>query len=321
MVIREGIRNSSCGGPLATNTAFGWVLSGDISKPASQRVLCSHVTLEQLVQRFWETEEVDRGTLMTDEETQVERHFMDTHSCLPSGRFMVRLPVQATISQLGYSRVQAVKRLQSQERRLLQDVDKYRMYREFIKEYIDMGHMRLVNSQQPLPSTQCYYLPHHAVIKESSTTTKLCVVFDASAKSSTGLSLNDVLKVGPKTQQDLFSILIRFRTHPIALVADVEKMFRQILVHPNDVHLQRIVWRNTPEETIQDYELLTVTYGTASAPYQSTRCLNQLAVDEEASFQAASKVVLRDFYVDDLVTEATTTQEAITLSHDICVLL
>ena len=66
------------------------------------------------------------------------------------------------------------------------------------------------------------------MFKDSSTTTKLCVVSDVSAKTTSGISLNDRLMVGPKNQKDLFSILIRFRMYPVALPSDIAKMHRQV---------------------------------------------------------------------------------------------
>ena len=68
----------------------------------------------------------------------------------------------------------------------------------------------------------------HVVKKDSSSTTKFRIVFDASAKSSTGVSLNDTLLVGPTMHPTLVDILIRFRLHRIALVADVGKMYRAV---------------------------------------------------------------------------------------------
>jgi hypothetical protein len=128
-----------------------------------------------------------------------------------------------------------------------------------------------------------FFLPHHAVFKESSTTTKTRVVFDASAKRTTGVSLNDVLMVGPKIQQDLISIVLRFRMHIYAMTTDISKMNRQIRVHPEDYDLQRILWRKSSDEPLKQYQLLTVTYGRAPAPFLATRCLNQLASEEASS--------------------------------------
>ncbi|XP_078051866.1 uncharacterized protein LOC144478016, partial [Augochlora pura] len=165
-----------------------------------------------------------------------------------------------------------------------------------------------------------FYLPHHAVIKECSSTTKVRVVFDASAKSSSGISLNDALLVGPTIQDNLWAILIRFRLHMFVLTADIEKMFRRIKMHPDDAKFQKILWRDSKEESIQTFQLNTVTYGTASAPFLAVRCLQQLAEDERNRFPNASRIFKKDFYVDDLLTGASTLNEAISLRIELIAL-
>ncbi|UYV61747.1 hypothetical protein LAZ67_1006288 [Cordylochernes scorpioides] len=102
----------------------------------------------------------------------------------------------------------------------------------------------------------------------------------------------------------------RFRTYPVAITADIEKMYRQIRIHPEDADYQRILWRPSPEEPVVDYRLLTVTYGTTSAPFLAMRTLQQLAEDEGQNYPEASRVTLNDFYVDDLLTGAQTIAEA-----------
>ncbi|XP_054722391.1 uncharacterized protein LOC129232176 [Uloborus diversus] len=100
------------------------------------------------------------------------------------------------------------------------------------------------------------------------------------------------------------------RCHRIALTGDIEKMFRQILVTEDDVDFQRIFWRERPEEPLKEYRLLTVTYGTACAPYLSIRTIQQLAHEEIKQFPEASKVALEDFYVDDLLTGTNSKEDA-----------
>ena len=90
-----------------------------------------------------------------------------------------------------------------------------------------------------------FYLPRHTVIRKDSLTTKIRVVFDSSAKTSSGVSLNDSLMIGSTIQDDLFSLLTRFRTHIYALTADIEKMYRQVLVPPDDTVYQKIPFRKT----------------------------------------------------------------------------
>jgi len=122
-----------------------------------------------------------------------------------------------------------------------------------------------------------YFIPHHCVLKPYSSTTKLRVVFDASAPSSTGNSLNNILRVGTTVQSDLLSILLRFRTHCFVFTADVEKMYRQIWVHPQVKGYQLIVWRRSPLDKMRYFHFNTMTYGTACAPYLATKCLQHLA--------------------------------------------
>ena len=96
-------------------------------------------------------------------------------------------------------------------------------------EYFEMGHAEPVPvADLENPMQNVFYLPMHAVRKESSTTTKLRAVFDASAKSSTGVSLNDTLLVGPTIHPPLVDVLLRFCFNRIALTTDVSKMYRAI---------------------------------------------------------------------------------------------
>jgi len=126
------------------------------------------------------------------------------------------------------------------EKRLSKDPALKQQYANFMHEYIRLGHM------EEVPFTMIedthYFLPHHCVLKPESTTTKLRVVFDGSAKTTTNLSLNDVLATGPATQGDVFTVLLRFRLPRYVFTADIEKMYRQIKIDPADMKYQLIWW-------------------------------------------------------------------------------
>lgn len=85
----------------------------------------------------------------------------------------------------------------------------YDMYKSFMAEYQSLGHMSecIVDSR-----IKGYFIPHHGILRENSTTTKLRVVFNASSSTSSGVSFNNIQMVGPTVQDDLFSILLRFST-------------------------------------------------------------------------------------------------------------
>ncbi|XP_035918682.1 uncharacterized protein LOC118516961 [Anopheles stephensi] len=226
-------------------------------------------------------------------------------------RYVVSLPRNAKPEKvLGLSRDIADRRLLGVERRLKANPVMEKEYKRFMVEYEQLGHM--VKLTEPVDDSEPHcYIPHHAVIKESSSSTKVRVVFDASCKTTSGYSLNDTLLIGPTVQDDLLTIILRFRKHSVALVADVEKMYRQILHYDKDRKLLRIRYRERSTEPIATYELQTVTYGTASAPFLATRTLQQIAHDNKQEYPKAVDPVLHDFYVDDLLTGAASVSEAI----------
>ncbi|XP_075257567.1 uncharacterized protein LOC142349720 [Convolutriloba macropyga] len=108
---------------------------------------------------------------------------------------------------------------------------------------------------------------------DSSTTTKLRVVFDGSAMNTSGICLNDRLMMGPNIQKDLFSILILFRMYPVALSADISKMYRQVQLDAEDKDYHRLLWKEPNSTYIKTFRMTRVTYGIASSPFHSIRPL------------------------------------------------
>ena len=187
-----------------------------------------------------------------------------------------------------------------------------------MNEYMELKHAELVpKADLNKPMQETFYLPMHAVRKEESTTTKLRVVFDASAKSSTGISLNDALLVGPTVHPPLIDVLLRFRTHRIALTTDVSKMYRAVELVPSDRDLHRFVWRNDPKEPLQDYRMTRVTFGVSASSFAANMAVKQNAKDYAMEYPLAAKSVQTSFYVDDGLTGANTVQEAIKLQQQL----
>ncbi|XP_018398110.1 PREDICTED: uncharacterized protein LOC108776097 [Cyphomyrmex costatus] len=242
-----------------------------------------------------------------------EKHFIENVSRNNQGRIIVRLPIKENkLRTLGESHGIALRRFHSLKRRLSRDSALRCQYSEFMREYLSLGHMKLVNiGDQAGGDSIAYYLPHHSVLKPSSETTKLRVVFDGSCKGTTGVSLNDVLMIGPTVQQDIMSIILRFRFFKFAFTADITKMYRQILIDPAQTCLQRILWRDNENSEIQTYELATITYGTSAASYLATRSLKYLAELYHEQFPAGAQRIIRDFYVDDILTGADTVEAAV----------
>ena len=162
---------------------------------------------------------------LTPEEQEVITHFKHNHVLLPVGRYEVTLPKKFNAPLLGESRLQAVNRYMANERSIL-DKGTYDTFQGVVQEYLDLNHAEIVPPSEINKTVgKTYYLPMHAVTKESSTSTKLRVVFDASARTTSGHSLNETLMVGPTLYPDIIDILITFRSYPVAVTADISKMY------------------------------------------------------------------------------------------------
>lgn len=114
---------------------------------------------------------------------------------------------------------------------------------------------------------------------------------------------------------------MRFRFHQIALTGDLRKMYRQIKLHESDRDFQRILWRETPEEPIQEFRLNTVTYGEASSSYLAIKCIRKLAEHATDKYPIASRVILDEMYVDDIMAGASNVGDAIELQRQLTTLL
>jgi len=308
-------------------TSFGWVVSGPTPQPPPQQTVSINIcSLDDQLRAFWEQEELIEKRKLSTEEMACEQHFVDTHSRDESGRYTVELPFKAllsgkTLPSFSYTDYSALRRFKQLENRFKSNSTFEAAYKEFMREYEDLGHMYKQGTYPRDLEKGSYFLPHHGVLRESSTTTKLRVVFDGSSKSQHGLSLNEELSPGPALQNDLPTIITRWRRFEIGFRSDLEKMFRQIVVAPEHHKFQQILWRHSDDEDIGIYRLSTVTYGTACAPYLSIRILQQLSIDEYKRFPGACEVLRLDTYVDDIISGADTASEAIELQRNLCHLL
>ena len=164
------------------------------------------------------------------------------------------------------------------ERSLLKK-NQHKQFDLVMKEYLDLGHAEPVPIKDlGKPQSEVFYFPMHAVYKTSSATTKVRAVFDASAKSTTGVPLNDCLLVEPTVHSPLIDVLLRFRLHRVAITTDISKMYRAIELVEPDRDLHRFVWRPTPSEVVKDYRMTRVTFGVSASSFIANMCVKQNAL-------------------------------------------
>ena len=143
--------------------------------------------------------------------------------------------------QLPDNRQMAESHLLGTEKNLKKKAIDEREYKKTIETCVEKGYLRQVPENEA-PPPEVWYLPH-LIVKMSKSTTKVRTVFDCSAKCK-GISLNDVIHAGPKLQRELFDVLICFRCNPVALVCDIQEMYLQIAIEPEDRRLFQILWRD-----------------------------------------------------------------------------
>lgn len=310
--------------PSAINTVFGWILMGRIKCLTNNPITTLFSSLDTLclddtLKKFWELEEIPQAPIMSPDARLCEKSYASTFRRDNSGRYIVSLPFRTHTPTFTDTRTLALRRFLSLERRLLQNPTLYEAYSTFMQDYLDSHHMEKITND--ITSTKTYYIPHHCVLKPDSPTTKLRVVFDASAKDSNNLSLNDTLLTGPKLQNDIVTLLLNFRMHAYVFTADIKQMYRQILITPEHRDYQRILWRFSPQEPIQDFRLKTITYGLSSSPFGALRTLQQLAKDENANYPIASKILISDSFMDDIVSGSQSLESALSLQNELICLL
>ncbi|XP_075150627.1 uncharacterized protein LOC142224725 [Haematobia irritans] len=302
----------SIGTLLAQNTVFGWIIGGPMTNdPYNNNRISLHntVAIEQVLTRFWEMEETPKKILRSEEDMFCESNFKQTTKRNSDGRYVVSLPFKKC-HELGSSRNIAMAQFYRMETKLMKTPDLKEQYDKSILEYLELGHMRKISAQE-ITKAPNYYLPHHAVVKPDRLTTKLRVVFNASNPTSNKSALNDTLYTGPILQQNLVLQILKWRFFKYVFNADITKMYRQILLDPNQTQYQRILFRKSPADPVEDFELLTVTFGVNCAPFLAIRTLLQLAEDVADTHPIASKIIQENLYVDDVLAGAHTIDEAI----------
>lgn len=320
LIIKDGLRKGEPHEPIAQNSSLGWLVFGALSTKDDFSIRINAImekpSITDELRRFWENEQVESKPILSEEHQKCVEHFNQTYKRDEDGSFILSLPFSYNKNDpdlLGNSKELALKRFYQIEKRFKRDEKFKQRYHEDMQSYLEAGHMTLCESN----SNDGYFLPHHAVVREESTTTKQRTVFDASAKSSNGYSLNDRLLNGPTIQPELFDTLIRWRTYKIALVTDIAKMYRQIRVAPEDRKYQRILYRFSEKEPIKTFELNTVTFGTKPAPYMAIESTFKLAEAEKEKLPEAARRVKRDFYVDDGLSGSHSIESAKQLQKDL----
>ena len=290
---------------VGVETKFGWVLNGPVIGDSSSTwvnvVNSTHVVfatadqcLEESVKRFWDNESIG----IKEKEVSVYDKFSETIHMNKEHRYEVRLPFKEDHPQIHDNFELCKNRLLRLHKRLKENPELFKNYDQIFQEQRKLGITEEVTDSGKIGET--HYLPHQPVIRQDKETSKVRIVFDASAKSM-GPSLNDCLYKGPQLTPLIYDILLRFRSYAVALTADIEKAFLQISIDDTDRNYLRFLWFEdvfSNEPRIVRNRFARVIFGVTSSPFLLNGTVRKHAKSYEYGEEFIAAVI-NSFFVDD----------------------
>jgi thymidine kinase len=275
------------------------------------------LALSKLLTRFWRLEElgINDDANRNDDDIAMEA-FLKTVKRNEDGRYICSWPWKMSNKDLPSNFTRSLGRLRSTLRKLNTDQELFTKYQAIFDEQLANGIIEEVKKGQR--DGTVHYIPHQPVINPLKTTTKIRIVYDASCKTSNGKSLNDYLFKGPVLLPDLVGMLLRFRMTPIPLLADVEKAFLQLELALSDRDCTRFLWikdKQLPAEgdNLVVYRFARVPFGVISSPFLLAGAIDQHLYHYP---HPLAKSMRRNAYVDNILIECDTAEEAIKAFYD-----
>ena len=224
----------------------------------------------------------------------------------PSGWYETGLPWKGGHPPIPTNKQGSLRRLENLQRKLKrQEIEDE--YRKIIEEQKD----GVVEAADGEAQGVEYYIPHKPVVREDAETTKIRIVYDASAKASPETpSLNDCLNTGPPTQNKLWNILMRARAHPVAVRGDLKKAFLQVHIRMQDRDALRFHWKGKGESQVETLRFTRALFGLVSSPFLMGGVLEAHLASWETQKPKIVAEIQKSLYVDDLVSGGATVEEA-----------
>ena len=322
------IVHSENDGPYATKTVLGWVINGPVRHDEKNPVKANRIQvqadegLSDMMIKLYNTDfneklsDVSKGWSVEDEKwhDKVERSIKHKE-----GHFEVGLPMKKDEIQMPRNRKVALQRLNGLKKKMLSNETFMHEYKDFMRKMMEEGYAEEVPVKDlDRADGRVWYIPHHGVYHPHKPN-KIRIVFDCAAKCD-GVSLNDVLLQGPDMTSSLLGVLLRFRSEPVAFMADIRSMFYQVKVPEPDRDLLRFLWWPEGDVSVEprDFRMTVHIFGAASSPSCSNFALRRTVDDCQGSFsEEALDTVRRNFYVDDCLRSVSSEEEAQSLATEV----
>ncbi|GFW35054.1 integrase catalytic domain-containing protein [Trichonephila clavipes] len=271
--------------------------------------------------KFWDLEAIGiKAESSCDPDDQAMQHFKSSVR-FNSGRYEVGFPWKGHTQELNDNFSVAEKRSKSLTRRFIRDPTLYIQYSEILKEYESQGIIERVLETEKPTVRAVFYLPHQAVFRQESLTTKMRIVFDASSHEDGQPSLNDCIWSGGNLNPNIFHLIISFRLNTIAITADIERAFLQISLRDEDRDAVRFLFpdirsNQTDPYKFQVYRFKRVMFGINVSPFLLSATIKHHIENYREQYPAATEMLDTRLYVDDVISGADDISQALNVSKD-----
>ncbi|XP_077865477.1 uncharacterized protein LOC144352174, partial [Saccoglossus kowalevskii] len=266
---------------------------------------------EKAIVSYWDLETIG---ISADEckQNNVDKHidyetYKTTHLRRDGGHYVAKLPWKQEHDELPVNFEVTLNRTRNMVQRLPSDI--LPVYDRLIREQESND---FIEKLPTCDKDEGHFLPHHPVAKQSSTT-PIRIVYDCSCrKSAKSPSLNDCLDKGPPMLNDLTSILIKFRSNPVAITSDIEKAFLQVKLEPEERKFTKFLWLSDSGDTESEfdtYQFKSVLFGATPSPFILNAVVR--AHLDTYNTSAIARDLQNNIYVDDVISGVNNTNEAI----------
>ncbi|GFT46082.1 integrase catalytic domain-containing protein [Trichonephila clavipes] len=306
------------------DSVFGYIVTGSIQ--TNHRTIyyfCNFIQdqVDRNLTKFWDLEAIGiKAESSCDPDDQAMQHFKSSVR-FNSGRYEVGFPWKGHTQELNDNFSVSEKRIKSLTRRFIRDPTLYIQYSEILKEYESQGIIERVLETEKPTDRAVFYLPHQAVFRQESLTTKMRIVFDASSHEEGQPSLNDCIWSGGNLNPNIFHLIISFRLNTIAITADIERAFLQISLRDEDRDAVRFLFpdirsNQTDPYKFQVYRFKRVMFGVNVSPFLLSATIKHHIENYREQYPAATEMLDTCLYVDDVISGAYDISQALKVSKD-----
>nr|XP_058942387.1 uncharacterized protein LOC131770692 [Pocillopora verrucosa] len=277
-------------------------------------VTALHEDLNVTLKRFWDLETLGIVPQSQEENEltpleKIAQKKVEQSLSYNGDRYEVSVPWKQDRPNLPNNRQMAERRLQLFEKKLQKDTQLANAYQGVIDDYLEKEYIRVVPTSEPRPESE-WFLPHFPVVRPDRETTKVRIVFDASAQLNEKSPNTEALP-GPKLQSNIFDILVRFRKELEVLVSDVSQMYHQLVLKPEDRPFHRFLWRNLDIQCPpQVYEFSRFVFGGCYCPFCAQFTWQRHAEIHKTQYPLAADAIRNHCYMDDLMPSVATIEIA-----------